>query len=58
MKITTVGIDLAKNVFQIHAVDERRKVVVKKQLKRNQVTWKTAPKGAINLGDYVTHWLR
>ena len=38
MKITTVGIDLAKNVFQIHAVDERGKVVVKKQLKRNQVT--------------------
>ena len=37
MKITTVGIDLAKNVFQIHAVDERGKVVVKKQLKRNQV---------------------
>jgi len=23
MKITTVGIDLAKNVFQIHAVNER-----------------------------------
>ena len=37
MKITTVGIDLAKNVFQIHAVDKRGKVVVKKQLKRNQV---------------------
>ncbi len=37
MKITTVGIDLAKNAFQIHAVDEHGKVVVKKQLKRNQV---------------------
>jgi hypothetical protein len=23
MKITSVGIDLAKNVFQLHAVDER-----------------------------------
>jgi hypothetical protein len=23
MKITTVGIDLAKNVFQVHGVDER-----------------------------------
>jgi hypothetical protein len=23
MKITTVGIDLAKNLFQVHAVDER-----------------------------------
>jgi transposase len=34
MKITTVGIDLAKNVFQIHGVDERGKAVVRKQLKR------------------------
>jgi transposase len=30
MKITTVGIDLAKNVFQIHAVNEHGKVVSKK----------------------------
>ena len=26
MKITTIGIDLAKNVFQIHGVDELRKM--------------------------------
>lgn len=37
MKITTVGIDLAKNVFQIHAVDEREKPVQKKQLRRTQM---------------------
>jgi transposase len=37
MEITTVGIDLAKAVFQIHAVDERGKTVMKKQLKRDQV---------------------
>ena len=37
MKITTIGIDLAKNVFQIHVVDERGKTVLKKQLKRDQV---------------------
>lgn len=37
MKITTVGIDLAKNVFQIHAVDERGKTVLKKQLQRDQM---------------------
>ena len=36
-QITTVGIDLAKNVFQIHAVDERGRVVLRKQLKRKQV---------------------
>ena len=37
MKITTVGIDLAKNVFQVHGVDERGKAVLKKQFKRHQV---------------------
>ena len=36
MKVTTVGIDLAKNVIQVHGVNERGKAV-KKQLKRNQV---------------------
>ena len=38
MKITTVGIDLAKNVFQVHAVDERGRVVLRKQLRRDQMT--------------------
>lgn len=37
MKLTTVGIDLAKNVFQVHGVDERGQPVLKKQLKRDQV---------------------
>ena len=38
MKITTVGIDLAKNLFQVHAVDERGKGVLRKQLRREQVS--------------------
>jgi transposase len=37
MKITTIGIDLAKNVFQIHGVDQRGKVIVRKRLRRQQV---------------------
>jgi len=37
MKVTTVGIDLAKNVFQVHGVDERGKVVLRKQLRREQM---------------------
>lgn len=37
MKITTVGIDLAKLVFQIHGVDERGKTVLKRQLKLAQM---------------------
>jgi len=38
MKITTIGIDLAKIVFQIHGVDERGKVGVRKQLKRTEMS--------------------
>ena len=37
MKITTIGIDLAKNVFQVHAVDEHGKVALRKQLRRDQM---------------------
>lgn len=36
MNVTTIGIDLAKNVFQIHGVDERGNAVIRKQLKRPQ----------------------
>jgi transposase len=36
-KITTIGIDLAKNVFQVHGVDERGKNVLRKQLRRSQM---------------------
>jgi transposase len=38
MKITTIGIDLAKAVFQIHGVDGRGKVAVRKQLKRAEMS--------------------
>ena len=37
MKITTVGIDLAKNVFQVHGIDERGTVLLRKQLRREQM---------------------
>jgi transposase len=37
MKITTIGLDLAKNVFQVHGVDERGHALVRKQLRREQV---------------------
>jgi transposase len=37
MQITTIGFDLAKNVFQVHGTDAKEKVVVRKQLRRSQV---------------------
>jgi transposase len=37
MQITTIGLDIAKNVFQVHGIDADEKVVVRKQLRRSQV---------------------
>jgi len=37
MQITTVGIDLAKNVFQVHGANEHGKPVLRKVLRRGQV---------------------
>ncbi len=36
-EITTVGLDLAKNVFQVHGVDAAGAVVLRKRLRRGQV---------------------
>lgn len=36
-EISTVGLDLAKHVFQVHGVDEEGSVVVRKQLRRGAV---------------------
>ena len=35
-EVTTVGVDLAKNVIQIHGVDANGEVVVRRQLRRGQ----------------------
>ena len=35
--ITTVGLDIAKSVFQVHGVDAQGKVIVRRQLKRRYV---------------------
>ena len=34
--ITTIGVDLAKNVIQVHGVDQRGQVVLKRQLPRGR----------------------
>ena len=35
--ITTIGLDIAKSVFQVHGVDAAGQVVVRRQLKRRYV---------------------
>lgn len=37
MKVTTIGIDLAKSVFQVHGVDEAGNAVLQRRLRRKQV---------------------
>ncbi len=37
MEVTTVGLDIAKNIFQVHAVDGGGRVVVRRALKRAQM---------------------
>ena len=35
--VTTVGLDIAKSVFQVHGVDTAGQVVIRRQLKRRYV---------------------
>ncbi len=36
-EVTTIGLDLAKSVFQVHGVDTSGKPVIRRQLRRRQV---------------------
>ena len=40
MQVATIGLDIAKNVFQVHGIDAAEKVIVRKQLERIPVMWK------------------
>ena len=37
MEVTTIGLDIAKSVFQVHGVDANGKVIVRRQIKRRYV---------------------
>jgi transposase len=37
MKVTRVGLDIAKDVFEVHGVNEQGKVIVRRQLRRARV---------------------
>ncbi len=37
MQVHTIGLDLAKNIFQVHGVDRQGEVVVTRKLCRGQV---------------------
>jgi transposase len=62
MQISTIGIDLAKNVYQVHGVDAGGKVVVTKKLRRSQVLplFERFPRCLIGMEACATshHWAR
>jgi transposase len=62
MQITTIGLDIAKNVFQVHGIDAAEKVVVRKQLRRGQVLafFKALPPCLIGMEACATahYWAR
>ena len=62
MQITTIGLDIAKNVFQVHGVDAAEKVVVRKRLGRSQVLafFKALPPCLIGMEACATahYWVR
>jgi transposase len=35
--VTTIGLDIAKSVFQVHGVDAAGNVIIRRQLKRRYV---------------------
>ena len=62
MQVSTIGIDLAKNVFQVHGVDAQGKVVMTRQLRRKQVTqfFSKLPPCLVGMEACATshHWAR
>ena len=62
MQITTIGLDIAKNVFQVHGIDATEKVIVRKQLRRGQVMkfFAALPPCLIGMEACATahHWAR
>jgi transposase len=62
MQASTIGLDIAKNVFQVHGVDAAGKVVVARQLRRGQVVafFKKQPACLVGIEACATahHWAR
>ncbi len=60
--VITIGLDLAKNVFQVHGVDAEGAVLIRRQLRRRQVLpfFKKQPPCLIGMEACATshHWAR
>jgi transposase len=62
MQITTIGLDIAKNVFQVHGIDASEKVVIRKRLRRSQMPafFEALPSCLVGMEACTTayHWTR
>jgi transposase len=62
MQITTIGLDIAKSVFQVHGVDRHGKTVLRKRLTRAKILafFANLPRCLIGLeaGGGAHHWAR
>ena len=62
MNVNTIGLDIAKNVFQVHGVDDAGEVVIRKQLRRSRVVafFEKLPPCLIGIEACATshHWSR
>ena len=60
--VTTVGLDIAKSIFQVHCVDAAGQVVIRRQLKRRYVLafFQKLPPGLIGIEACASshHWSR
>ncbi len=61
-EVITIGVDLAKNVFQVHGVDASGKTVIRRQLRRRQVLpfFRKQPACLVGMEACATshHWAR
>jgi transposase len=62
MQVTTIGLDIAKNAFQVHGIDAAEKVVIRKPLRRTQVMkfFETLPPCLVGMEACATahYWAR
>ncbi len=62
MQVTTIGLDLAKHVFQVHGVDAEGRPVLRKRLRRSEVAafFAALPPCLVGMEACATahHWAR
>src|SRR5438445_2257445 len=58
--VTTIGLDIAKSVFQVHGVDAEGKVIIRRKLKRRYIVafFQKLPPCLVGIEASSHHWSR